>query len=102
VLFFAVDEVVFLEDFAADDSLLDLVGVDDVFLEVVFELEAFGLVLELFTFFEAVAFGVEDVFAVDFLVTFGFDVFFGWVFVCANVDEERPIAIRRARRVFIV
>ena len=74
VVFLAVAEV-----FLLGDLLLDLAEV--VFLEVVFELEDFGLALELlgFTFFELVAFG-EDFFTADFfLVTLGFALDFGLV-----------------------
>ena len=75
VVFLAVDEVLLLEDLALEDLAVDLLGVlaEEVFFEVVFELEDFALALELFTF------GVVF-FAVDFLVTLGFDFFFGLVF----------------------
>jgi len=78
VVFLAVDDALLLDDFALDDLLLDLLGVfaEEVFFEVVFELE--------------------------FLVVLAFDFDFGLVAFCANADDERPIASRRARKVFIV
>ena len=102
VVFFAVDELFLLEDLALEDLALDLLGVlaDEVFLEVAFELEDFGLVLELLDF--TFAFGAEDFFAVDFLVTLGFAFFFGLVFCCANDEDERPIASKMASSVFII
>ena len=62
----------------------------------------FALALELLEldFLELVAFGVDDFFVVDFLVVFDFD--FGLVLVCANVGDERPMASKIARRVFIM
>lgn len=106
MVFLAVDDALLLDDFALDDLLLDLLGVfaEEVFFEVVFELEDFALLLVLFgvDFFELVAFGVEDFFVVDFLVVLAFDFDFGLVAFCANADDERPIASRRARKVFIV